>query len=412
MLSGSIPGGGKRGVNILYFGFFSDEEIHAAKVAQQEPYYIAQFSYEQALCKEFLKKPELEIEFVTIYQTSYYPKDRFIWRKKKNGGTPFSVLGFVNLPFLRELSYFFSTAGKVFCWAWKTRKTKDRCVFSSTHFTPVSAAIVLFTGLFQIKRVVTFTDLSLFTYQEERIRKMPLYKRAVIRPYVRFTDRLQESYDGYVLFSEKMNDIVNPKHKPYCVVEGIYNPNGLDLASVPKKNAIAHAGTLMRQVGIGEILETYERLSLPSELWLIGDGDMREEILNRAGKDARIKFFGFLPRTEVFEKLKSARLLVILRDPKDEYTKYSFPSKVFEYMVSGTPVVITKLEGIPEEYYRHMYCVDSLVPAAAAARLEELLAFPQVELDAKGAAAREFVLREKSAGVQGKKVISFLKKLF
>lgn len=64
---------------------------------------------------------------------------------------------------------------------------------------------------------------------------MPLYKRIVIRPYVKLVNKLQQSYDLYVLFSKPMNNIVNPKNKPYVVMEGIYNPDNLDLNKVEKK---------------------------------------------------------------------------------------------------------------------------------------------------------------------------------
>ena len=57
--------------------------------------------------------------------------------------------------------------------------------------------------------------------------------------------------------------------------------------------------------------------------------------------------------------MKEAKLLINLRNPEDKYTKYSFPSKTFEYMVSGTPFFTTKLEGIPSEYYNYLYCIDS-----------------------------------------------------
>lgn len=395
-------------MKILYFGLYSDDEIHTIKMTHQEPFYVAQFSYEQALCEELLKKPNMEIDFITVFQTGYYPKDRLIWRRHQKKDSSFSVLGFVNLPFLREFSYFFSTVGKLIRWAFKNRKVKEKCVYSSIHFTPVSAAIVYFTKLMGIKRVITFTDLSLFTYQEDRVRKMPIYKRALIKPYVNFTNILQKSYNGYILFSKQMAEIVNPQNNPFCVLEGIYNPGDLNLTPVLKEDAVAHAGTLMQQVGIGYILDVHEKVSLPTQLWLIGDGDMREEILSRKERDSRIQFLGFMPRKDVFERLKAAKLLLILRDPLDEYTRYSFPSKLFEYMVSGTPVFMTRLDGIPEEYYQYVYSVENLDVERISLQIEELLKLPQTKLDEKGQAARQFILEEKNAKVQGEKVYTFL----
>ena len=49
-------------------------------------------------------------------------------------------------------------------------------------------------------------------------------------------------------------------------------------------------------------------------------------------------------------KYKNADLLVSPRLPDDFTTRYTFPSKVLEYITSGTPVLSNKLPGIPVEY--------------------------------------------------------------
>ena len=41
-----------------------------------------------------------------------------------------------------------------------------------------------------------------------------------------------------------------------------------------------------------------------------------------------------------------------------EYTLYSFPSKNIEYMVSGTPVITTRLAGIPDDYYPYVFVFE------------------------------------------------------
>ena len=69
---------------------------------------------------------------------------------------------------------------------------------------------------------------------------------------------------------------------------------------------------------------------------------------------------GNLPSEQVFEYEKKAKLLVNLRDPSVELTKYAFPSKILEYMSSGSAVLTTKLEGIPNEYFSFINTVDNL----------------------------------------------------
>lgn len=395
-------------MKILYFGKICDQDLFNKRESKQQPYFVAQYMYEQALYEQLKDDNSIEIDVVSIYQTEYFPCDKLLFLKNnsKNG---FKYLPFLNIPFFREISYFLASCYFIFKWFVRNNEGNFNYIYSSCHFPPVSAAIVLFSKILSIKSVVTFTDLPVFTYSENRIKKMKLYKKVIIRPYLKLVQYLQKSYDNYILFSEEMNTEVNKNNKPYLVIEGIYNGYNLDLKKRRKKSAIAHAGTLNKEVGVSKILEVFELIEDKStELWLIGKGDLVEEIIEKSKKNTRIKYLGFLPRKEVFEKLKEARLLVNFRNPEDIYTKYSFPSKMFEYMVSGTPLLTTKLKGIPEEYYNYLYVIEDYSVECVKQIIEKILAKSQRELDEFGEKARKFVLENKNSVVQAKKIIDMI----
>jgi len=338
-------------MDILYFGKICENDIFKRKEKKQQPFFIAQYMYEKALCDELIKNKELDLEIASIYQTEYFPKDILFFNRKNRSKINLHYLRFINLPYLRELTYFISACICIVNWWMKHRRKRNKCTYTSCHFLPVSLAIVMMGRILSVKKIVTFTDLSVFTYSSEKINRMKMYKKILMKPYVSLVNKLQRSYDAYILFSKQMNQIVNLHNKPYLVVEGIYNSEQLNLDDVDiKVNAIAHAGTLNKEVGIEKILDVFDLIDDQDlELWLIGKGDITEEIMKRSKSDKRIKYLGFMPRSEVFDKLKKVKLLVNMRNPDDVYTKYSFPSKMFEYMASGTPVLTTKLDGIPEE---------------------------------------------------------------
>ena len=52
------------------------------------------------------------------------------------------------------------------------------------------------------------------------------------------------------------------------------------------------------------------------------------------------------------------RILVNFRSPNEELTKYSFPSKILEYISSGSLVLSTRLLGIPDEYFSYIVPLD------------------------------------------------------
>ncbi len=400
-------------MRILYLGKICDHELYKIRESKQQPYFVAQFMFEKALYDELKKHNKISVEGVSIYQTEYFPNDNFIFRKKRSKIEGFKYLTFINVPYLRELSYFISTCFNIMVWNFKTRGKEEKCIYSSCHFPPVSLAVVMMSKLLSIKKVITFTDLSLFTYSEDKIKKMKKYKKILIKPYVSLVNKLQQSYDAYILFSEGMKDVVNPLSKPYLVMEGIFNGDNLNLTqSKEKSNAIAHAGTLNREVGIDKLLDVFSLVEDESiELWLFGKGDMVEEIIERAKSDKRIKYYGFMPRNDVFEKLKEAKLLINLRDPKDKYTKYSFPSKMFEYMVSGTPVLTTILDGIPDEYNNYVYTAGCYNNAEIARKIIEIFSLEDKHREELGKKAREFILNNKNSAEQVKLITKFLFRL-
>jgi hypothetical protein len=130
------------------------------------------------------------------------------------------------------------------------------------------------------------------------------------------------------------------------------------LLQIENKNAIMYAGALFEKFGIKTLLDAFSEISNNYELWLFGFGDLTDYITEQSKKDNRIKFFGNLPNDIVLDYEKKARLLINPRPLNHEFTKNSFPSKILEYMTSGTPVLTTKLPGIPDDYSDKLFFFD------------------------------------------------------
>lgn len=396
--------------NLKYFSQICDEDLLRGHELQNQPYSVAQRLFESALVDEWQQVSDLNLEVTSLFRTEYFPRGPLIFARRHPGIPSLDYLPFVNLPFLREASVFFSTCISILRWFYMSKRDGPRYIYSSFHFLPVSLAVIVMGGLLRVRRVVTFTDLSLFSYSAQRVSAMPMYKRLFMRSYVSLVRLLERSYDGYVLFSEPMNPVVNPRAKRSVVVEGIYNDLHLEAPKTGRRqNAIAYAGTLNREYGIERVLEAFALLADPSlELWLMGSGDMNREIAGKSRADPRIKHFGLLPRAEVFKKLTDAKLLVNLRNPDDSYTRYSFPSKMFEYMASGTPVLTTKLRGIPAEYDDYLYYVSSVDVSEIAREIDAILALPSSKREEIGLRAQGFVRTGKNRRVQAARILDFI----
>ena len=129
-------------------------------------------------------------------------------------------------------------------------------------------------------------------------------------------------------------------------------------------------------------------------------------VLMRSHND--IKYMGICSNEEVVKYEQKAMLLVNPRPIAPEYTKYSFPSKNMEYMVSGTPLLTTKLPGMPKEYYPYVYLIEDESPKGIAEILQRISKEEFTVRHEKGACARRFVLEHKSNVAQAKKIVCFM----
>jgi glycosyltransferase involved in cell wall biosynthesis len=177
------------------------------------------------------------------------------------------------------------------------------------------------------------------------------------------------------------------------------------------KKIIIYAGSILKQYGIQNLTEGFIQANLPdAELWVYGDGDYREELVDISKKHPSVVYKGVCSNQEVVASECKAALLVNPRPVAPEYTKYSFPSKNMEYMVSGTPVLTTKLPGMPEAYHPYVYLLEDESPQGVTEKLQEVFRLSMAERNAKAAKAQEYVLRCKTNVAQAEKIIDFLKR--
>jgi glycosyltransferase, family 1 len=209
--------------------------------------------------------------------------------------------------------------------------------------------------------------------------------------------RLYKKMDGFVLFADAMKERIGITENKYIVIEGVATVGDLDITPTEKEHFIMYAGTLHRNIGIENIIESIDYINDASlKLKLYGTGELEDYIKEIASKNPRIIYGGFIDRQTLFEEQKRAVALVNARNPKDAYTKYSFPSKTFEYLYSGTPFVTTKLEGVPNEYRQYLYETEDNRPQSIAKVINQILASDEKVIKDKGLQARLFVENKKN----------------
>ena len=166
-----------------------------------------------------------------------------------------------------------------------------------------------------------------------------------------------------------------------------------------------YSGMLHEKFGVKELIEAFSLIENPNfRLRICGSGDYESELKEIARRDNRIQILGLLNREEVLKEQANADLLVNPRTPAGDYTKYSFPSKTIEYLASGTPAIIHRLPGIPEEYYDYCFTFKSTQLYNIAEDIKNTLSRSPEEMQEIGTRAQNFIFREKNAVSQTAKI--------
>jgi glycosyltransferase involved in cell wall biosynthesis len=171
-------------------------------------------------------------------------------------------------------------------------------------------------------------------------------------PFVRFFDNKVIKNSNYVFFSNYtlMNKHKFLRNKKIEVIE-----NGIDLdffRLIPKKSArnslgigqkiklITYTGSISKDRGVDLLIDAVGELA---------EGDKRIYLLLSGRVENGISIskpwiiFKELPKREQVVEALNASDLLVLASTDNQFTRYSFPQKLFEYMSVNVPIVATEV---------------------------------------------------------------------
>lgn len=201
--------------------------------------------------------------------------------------------------------------------------------------------------------------------------------------------------DSFVLLTEAMKECLPVGNKPCAVIEGILDRQRLEQPAEPRQETgekyIVYTGKINEKFGVPALVEGFSLLSYREcRLVLCGDGDCMDAVRAAAAKDSRILVQGQVLPAEAARWQNRAAVLVNPRPDNEEYTKYSFPSKNVEYLLSGRPVAVCMLSGMPERYREFIYEIADGTPEQIADTLEAALVASSAEVEEKHRAFLEY----------------------
>lgn len=355
-----------------------------------------------------LIKIHTNVELINLPFIGSYPKrfDKFYFPPTSETifkDLPVTGLGFINVSFLKYFSRFIALFKKLAL----DKELNNSFIMIYSFHLPFIMAAVLAKKIIHSKSKICLIVPDLPEYMSDQgnffykqLKKAESYFCKFFLPHV----------DCYILLTNEMSKKLKLSPELYIVIEGVANLQDYEKpASINKEKYIFYSGTLAERYGIKELVDAFVELKPKHyQLWICGDGDSLNYIEKKSITESGIKYLGQLPREKVIELQKNATVLVNPRRPEGEFTKYSFPSKIMEYMTSGRPVVMHKLPGIPSEYFQYCYTPTSSSFSSFVECLNNTLELPSSELTSKGLAAKNFIKNNKTDIKQAEKIKDFL----
>ncbi|MCT2409543.1 glycosyltransferase [Chryseobacterium antibioticum] len=400
-------------MNITFIGgLFPDENMDFFRTHSKGIFQYAADVLQKNIIKGLENNVNQAINVITVPFLGDFPKacDLKVVNEEKwqNKGGQIHQVGFKNIKFLNEFSKYNALKKALENQFVKEKNEVDTIVIYGmfSYFLKLTAYIKKVLPDVKICMIVPdLPHLMGADNNKPHIKLYNTYTKSVV-------NRNIKHIDSYIFLSKYMEDYLNT-NKPFDIIEGIYNTNEKNITeSKEVLPTIFYSGTLALRYGIERLLESFASIKNDElRLWICGAGDGEEMVKEYSKKDNRIIFKGQLDRSEILKLQRKATLLINPRDGKDEFTKYSFPSKTIEYLSSGTPTILYKLKGIPEEYYDYCYTCDSDGYEGLRDTIIEVLDISKDERDIMGERAKKFILNNKNETVQSGKIIKLIKTL-
>lgn len=352
-----------------------------------------------------LRSADITVTLLSSAPVSNYPRNprvRFAGGPFIFDGVQGETLGFVNILILKHLSRFAA------CMLGGTRALRrwrpDVLMIHGVHSPFLWYGLIsrTFTGA---KSVVVVTDPPGVVLPSDGV-----LAKTLKNIDIRLVKRALRLMDGVVVLTAPLaTDFA--QGRPSLVMEGILATETTPISfRLPHRMFRAmYAGGLFDGSGVDRLVNAV--LALPTEdvrLAIFGKGPLGPWIDSRGAADERIEPVQFVAHDVVLERYATSDLLVLPRPVEQDFVRYSFPSKLLEYMASGTPVLTTRLAGIPDEYEPYLYFIDDDSVEGIEHSLRATMAVPADERASKGRAAAKFVAETRSCSVQGARIRGFL----
>ncbi len=374
-----------------------------------KPTLDTQQKFMTSIVEGLAQQEDVQMDCISVVpiSRSNYPESIYKEHIETINGINYHYVGFRNYPIIKNITAARAMKNTVKAYYKKYFNEKIFVIADALTIEASEAAIWLKKKGIQVSAIVT--DIPLIA---ETMGSSGGLHGMYSKLYGQRANNLLLQYDKYILLSEHMNEVVNhQKKKPYMLMECIVDEHifdDIDDYDPLSRPAVMYAGKFYRECGVVELAKAAIELQDICDIWLYGGhGNCMEELERIAKKARNLKIHGIVPLKDILKLEKECSLLINPRFAEEEFSKYSFPSKTAEYMMSGTPALMYKLPSLPKEYLPYLYLIEN---GDLAQSIRAVLGKTKEELYSKGKEASMFIKSRKNKLYQAKRIIEFLER--
>ena len=281
-------------------------------------------------------------------------------------------------------------------------------IFVNSPHTPfIKAGMTLKKKFKNAKLVLVVPDLPQF--MESSVRPLKKMLKAVD---ISTINNLIKKFDYYVLYTQEMIQYLDLPQKRCVVMEGCVSEDSQVFQKTEGDHPFTfmYSGKVDYKFGMDLLIKAFSKIEDPDcRLVVTGTGDAESLVRCASEKDVRIQYMGFVSDYSKVKQLQAdADVMMNMRLPSETSSKYCFPSKLFEYMKTGNPVISFKIQGIKDEYYDYLLTAKHESAEDLYHTMQLAMKMPVEERRAFGENARNYIMRHKNIYSQTKAIYDLI----
>lgn len=384
---------------LILVGFLVEPIYFESQTKNDEYPQVAARKLELGFLSGFLENG-VEAEVFGFFPSSTFPANPrilFGYRHWLLDGAECHRLPFINFSGLKLITRTIALTTALLARITSVRQARAVCVYS-THIPLVFSANII-RKILKIPFYVIIPDLPEFmnvgTTRGRLHRLLKSFESKLARYLVAKSSGIS-SVTCYIV-----KDVPAWKNIPSVVIEGIAGESPPDVPPCRhgQRPYFLYAGGLSEAYGVGSLLRAFLSSDIDAELWICGCGPLSYYVRDCELRDSRIRYLGFLDQASLRRAQINSIALLITRDPQEDYVRYSFPSKLIEYMTTGVPVITTRLAGIPSEYFDYVSIFESSSEDDIVSALNAHLRRSATDREDQGLRALQFIAARRNPRV-------------